>query len=150
MLCIPWMVENQPCAVVTLSPVSAASPTCTNTHPVSPPIYYTQMAPNAIAPRTAIPQQDRQASVRAYIDSTLTALVDQLSLVPTEAQPSIGIRCRATPANCTVNQNNGALEAVQTVEMHRTYSWPGVTAYESWKFSTLLCFCAWKCWPLMP
>ncbi|KAJ5191493.1 uncharacterized protein N7498_010478 [Penicillium cinerascens] len=96
------------------------------------------MAPSASSPRTAIPKQDRQASVRAYIDSTLTALVDQLSLSPAEAKPCIAIRCRATPANCTINRGSGALEAVQNVEMHRTYSWPGATAYESWKFTVII------------
>ncbi|OQD72816.1 hypothetical protein PENDEC_c019G03401 [Penicillium decumbens] len=96
------------------------------------------MALNATFPRADIPQQDRQASVRAYIDTTLTALVDQLSLHPTEAQPSIAIRCRPTPANCTVNRGSGALEAAQNVEMYRTYSWPGATAYESWKFTVII------------
>jgi len=103
------------------------------------------MALNATFPRADIPQQDRQASVRAYIDTTLTALVDQLSLHPTEAQPSIAIRCRPTPANCTVNRGSGALEAAQNVEMYRTYSWPGATAYESWKFSMRFCVINWDC-----
>lgn len=98
------------------------------------------MALNASPPWTGAPQQDRQASVRAYIDNTLTALVDQLSLPPTEAQPSIRIRCRAAPANCTINRDSGALEVAHNLETHRTYSWPGATAYESWKFSTLLRF----------
>lgn len=96
------------------------------------------MALNTNPLRTAIAEQDRQACVRAYIDNTLTGLVDQLSLPPTEAQPSIRIRCRATPEKCTINPASGALEALPDSEMYRTYSWPGVTAYESWKFSTLL------------
>ncbi|KAJ5134412.1 hypothetical protein N7526_005777 [Penicillium atrosanguineum] len=96
------------------------------------------MALNANILRTVIPQPDRQACVRAYIDNTLTDLVDQLSLPPTEAQPSIRIRRRATPANCTINRGSGALEAVPNLEVYRTYSWPGATAYESWKFTVII------------
>lgn len=96
------------------------------------------MALNIISPRGFIPEEDRQASVRAYIDSTLTDLINQLSLPSGQAQPSITLRCRANPTSCVVNRASGALEARRDVNTSRTYSWPGDTAYESWKFSMRL------------
>lgn len=96
------------------------------------------MALNTIIPQGFHPERDRQASVRAYIDSTLTDLFNQLSLPPAQAQPSITLRCRASRTSCVFNRVTGALETRQDANTSRTYSWPGDTAYESWKFSMRL------------
>lgn len=101
-----------------------------NDHLPSPVLYNNTMPLNA--------EEDRQASVRTYIDSTLTDLFNQLSLPPAQAQPSITLRCRASPTSCVFNRVTGALETRQDVKTLRTYSWPGDTAYESWKFSMRL------------
>lgn len=97
--------------------------------------YDNSMALNAIFAQGLNPEVDRQASVRTYIDSTLTEFFNQLSLPPSQAQPSITLRCRASPTSCVFNRASGALETRQDVSLSRTYSWPGATAYESWKFS---------------
>lgn len=82
--------------------------------------------------------EDQQALVRMYINNTLSDLIDQLSLPSDQAQPSITLRCRANPTSCVFNQATGALETRPDVNISRTYSWPGSTAYESWKFSRFL------------
>lgn len=77
-----------------------------------------------------------QELVRNFIDSVLVELLDQLSLPPSDAQPSITLRSRPRQAKCVINPRNGALEAGHWNEgAYRSYSWPGSTAYESWKFS---------------
>ncbi|KAJ5735741.1 Winged helix-turn-helix transcription repressor DNA-binding [Penicillium malachiteum] len=73
------------------------------------------------------------ASVRAYIDNTLTELLHELSLPPSEGRPSITLRRRSNIATYAINRQNGALEAHSKV-LHRTYSWPGNSAYEAWRF----------------
>ncbi|KAJ6097571.1 hypothetical protein N7499_001945 [Penicillium canescens] len=80
----------------------------------------------------------RNPTVRAYIDNTLTALVHELSLSSAEARPSITLKRRANPTACIINPNNGALEASPRVETYKTYSWPGKTAFEAWKFTVTL------------
>ncbi|CAI7669448.1 unnamed protein product [Penicillium pancosmium] len=94
------------------------------------------MALRPISPQTALPDVAPDSSVRAYIDNALTTLIRELTSSPAESQPAITLRCRIVSANCIVNPINGALEAVQRNESYRTYSWPGNTAYESWKFSS--------------
>ncbi|OQD88285.1 hypothetical protein PENANT_c004G10576 [Penicillium antarcticum] len=80
----------------------------------------------------------RDPTVRAFIDNTLTDLVHELSLSPTEAHPSITLKRRANPAACVINPINGALEANLRAETYKTYSWPGTTAFEAWKFTVIL------------
>lgn len=82
-----------------------------------------------------MPGNAAEISVRAYIDSTLTALLHELSLPPSEGQPSVTLRRRKNPAGYTINSQSGALEAVQPVVSYRTYSWPGNSAFEAWRFS---------------
>ncbi|KAJ5104727.1 Winged helix-turn-helix transcription repressor DNA-binding [Penicillium alfredii] len=78
---------------------------------------------------------DRESSVRAYIDHTLASLLHELSQPPSEARPAITLRRRANRTTCIINPNTKALEAQQPAETYRTYLWPGKTAYESWKFT---------------
>ncbi|CAG7978451.1 unnamed protein product [Penicillium olsonii] len=79
------------------------------------------------------------ASVRAYIENTLATLVHGLTLPPSEAHLSLILKRRANSASCMINPVTGALEACPRVESTRTYSWPGKTVYEEWKFS-MTCF----------
>lgn len=78
---------------------------------------------------------DEHASVQNYIDKTLTALVHQLTLPPSEARLSVELSRRANPKSCIINPTTGALEASPRIDSTRIYSWPGKTAYEAWKFS---------------
>ncbi|KAF3395892.1 Meiotic recombination protein rec12 [Penicillium rolfsii] len=78
---------------------------------------------------------DGQGLVRNYIDKVLVDILHQLSLCPSEGQPSITLRCRPRQATCMINPDNGALEAGRDTCAYRSYSWPGSTAKESWKFS---------------
>lgn len=94
------------------------------------------MALRNIRPQAEVPDQVQDASVRAYIDDTLTGLLRELTLPPSEGQPSITLRSRPDASSCIVNPVNGALETVHSSTSYRTYTWPGNTAYESWKFST--------------
>ncbi|KAJ5379022.1 hypothetical protein N7509_012141, partial [Penicillium cosmopolitanum] len=96
------------------------------------------MALRPISPQTALPEVAAGSSVRAYIDNALTTLIQELTSSPADSQPSIILRCRVDPANCIVNPVSGTLEAVQRNESYRTYSWPGNTAYESWKFTVII------------
>jgi len=88
------------------------------------------------SPQAVVIGQTPDSSVRAYIDDTITALLRELTLAPSEGQPSITLRSKPDTSNCVVNPVNGALEAVCGSTSYRTYTWPGNTAYESWKFST--------------
>lgn len=80
----------------------------------------------------------RDPSVQEYIDTTLAALIHGLTLPPSEARLSVVLKRRANPTACTINPITGALEASPRVNTNRTYSWPGKTAYEAWKFSMTL------------
>ncbi|KAJ5723714.1 hypothetical protein N7488_001749 [Penicillium malachiteum] len=79
------------------------------------------------------------ASVRAYIDNTLTELVHELSLPSSEGRPSITLRRRYSTATYAINHQNGALEALHSEILDRTYSWPGNSAYEAWRFCMHMC-----------
>jgi hypothetical protein len=125
---------------VTLSRYPNSTPTTSgwkNTlhhiHQVS--AYAMTMAPDAIPlPLTPASSEDQEL-VRNYIDSVLVEIVHQLSLSPSEAQPSITLRRRPRQATCMINPRNGALEAGPSKGAYSSYSWPGSTAHESWKFS---------------
>ncbi|KAJ5775535.1 uncharacterized protein N7511_000546 [Penicillium nucicola] len=79
-----------------------------------------------------------EATVRAYIDSTLTSLVHELSLSPTVAYPSITLKRRTNPTAYVINPITGALDVSARAETYKTYSWPGATAFESWKFTVIV------------
>ncbi|OQE19574.1 hypothetical protein PENSTE_c015G00811 [Penicillium steckii] len=96
------------------------------------------MALRNIRPQAEVPDQAQDASVRAYIDDTLTGLLRELTLPPSEGQPSITLRSRPDASSCIVNPVNGALETVHSSTSYRTYTWPGNTAYESWKFTVVI------------
>lgn len=83
---------------------------------------------------------DRNDLVQQYINSTLATLVHELTLPPSEAHLSVFLKRRANPAKCIINSTTGALEAASRVDAIKTYSWPGKTAYEAWKFSMTLAF----------
>ncbi|KAK5789493.1 hypothetical protein VI817_008616 [Penicillium citrinum] len=89
-------------------------------------------------PQAVVVGQTPDSSVRTYIDDTLTALLRELTLAPSEGQPSITLRSRPDRSNCAVNPVNGALEAVCGSTSYRTYTWPGNTAHESWKFTIVI------------
>lgn len=78
---------------------------------------------------------ESQGLVRSYIDGVLVDLLHQLTQSPSEGQPSITLRCRPRAATCAINPRNGALETGRNDLAYRSFSWPGRTAYESWKFS---------------
>lgn len=93
------------------------------------------MALSAISLASALASEGQEL-VRHFIDTVLVDLLDQLSLPPSDAQPSITLRSRPRQTKCVINPRNGALEAGHCNESsYRSYSWPGNTAYESWKFS---------------
>ncbi|KAJ5831907.1 hypothetical protein N7474_000218 [Penicillium riverlandense] len=79
-----------------------------------------------------------EASVREYIDTTLTGLLHQLSLPPADSRPAISLKRRPSPASCTINPSNRALEETAGAQVRRSYSWPGRTAYEAWRFTVVI------------
>ncbi|KAJ5689379.1 hypothetical protein N7462_003771 [Penicillium macrosclerotiorum] len=104
---------------------------------VLPIVYDSPMAMKSASSWPALLREDPRASVRAYIDATLTALVDQLALSH-HGHPCITLRRRANSVNCVINPTNGALEPAGRTETYRSYSWPGSSVYESWKFTVIL------------
>lgn len=84
---------------------------------------------------TSWSERDGESLVRRYIDDTLTTLLDELSLAPSEGRPSITLRRRTNATSAVINPSTGALEANQQERVDRTYTWPGSTALEAWKFS---------------
>lgn len=74
------------------------------------------------------------ASVQEYIENQLVAFIHELSLPAAEARLSISLKRRANPTSCIINPITGALDASSRVESMKTYSWPGKTVYEEWKF----------------
>jgi hypothetical protein len=82
-------------------------------------------------------EEPRHSAVREYINNTLATLVRELSLCPADAHPSITLRHRANSTAFIINPINGALEASPGLEIYKTYSWPGKTSVEAWKFSMI-------------
>ncbi|KAJ5381543.1 uncharacterized protein N7496_003971, partial [Penicillium cataractarum] len=93
---------------------------------------------DAMSLATAFVSSEEQQLVRNYIDNVLIDLLNQLTLSPSEGQPSITLRCKSRSATCMINSHNGALEAGRNEDAFRSYSWPGRTAHESWKFTAIL------------
>ncbi|KAJ5672696.1 Winged helix-turn-helix transcription repressor DNA-binding [Penicillium longicatenatum] len=96
------------------------------------------MAQPSIAPSLSVPESTEGTLVRAYIDNTLAALLHELSLPRSEGQPSVTLRRRTSSARYAINQQSRALEAVQPVVSYRTYSWPGNSAVEAWRFTVII------------
>lgn len=76
--------------------------------------------------------------VVSYIESQLSSILCQLC--SQDGTPSITINRRsARQSGCVLNQDTGALEGTSTVRVvPHTYSWPGKTAQETWRFATIL------------
>ncbi|KAJ5620917.1 hypothetical protein N7510_004901, partial [Penicillium lagena] len=64
----------------------------------------------------------RDAPVREYIDTTLTALLHQLSLPTADSHPAISLKRRPSPAACTINPSNRALEGIPSVQVWTRHS----------------------------
>lgn len=94
------------------------------------------MAHEAMSLPLTLRLDEDQEWVRNYIDSVLVDILHQLSVSPSEGQPSISLRRKPRQATCVINSRNGALEAGRNNGAYHSYSWPGGTAHESWKFST--------------
>lgn len=76
--------------------------------------------------------------VVSYIESQLSSILCQLC--SQDGTPSITINRRSSrQSGCVLNQDTGALESTSTVRVvPHTYSWPGKTAQETWRFATIL------------
>ncbi|KAI2793844.1 hypothetical protein POX_a00431 [Penicillium oxalicum] len=89
-------------------------------------------------PSDGLTPDESQNLVRRFIDNVLVDLLDQLSLCPSEGRPSITLRRRSGQTRCTINPKTGALESSIHADTCLSYSWPGRTAFESWKFTVIL------------
>ncbi|KAI5299740.1 Non-essential glycogen phosphorylase [Ascosphaera pollenicola] len=76
--------------------------------------------------------------VTSYIESQLSSILDELCLE--DGSPRITINKRSLKqASYSLNRDTGALEdtSPSRVTPH-TYSWPGKTPQETWRFATIL------------
>jgi meiotic recombination protein SPO11 len=87
------------------------------------------------SPRSLETEEGRDILIQEYINTTLAALIHELTLPPSETRLSLVLKRRASSRACIINPITGALEAITRGDRDRTYSWPGRTAYEGWKFS---------------
>lgn len=74
------------------------------------------------------PDQDR---VVEYINRLLLSIVEELS--KPDGTLSISMKRRSNHAGYNLNLRTGALESSDEVRTY-TYSWPGKTAQEGWRF----------------
>lgn len=72
--------------------------------------------------------QDR---VVEYINQLLVSIVEELS--KPDGTPSISMKRRSNHSGYNLNIKTGALESSDEVRTY-TYSWPGKTAQEGWRF----------------
>ncbi|KAJ5495207.1 hypothetical protein N7539_000323 [Penicillium diatomitis] len=82
--------------------------------------------------------EESQRLVREFIDDILINILDQVSLSPSESRPSITLRRRSNQTQCTINSQTRALEARLNDVTYHSYSWPGRTPFESWKFTVII------------
>ncbi|KMU83283.1 hypothetical protein CIHG_01065 [Coccidioides immitis H538.4] len=77
------------------------------------------------------PHQER---VKQFIESTLASVLDELS--KPDGRPSVTLKRRSKRANnCSLNEETGALQVdTNGREWSVTYSWPGKTVTDAWKF----------------
>ncbi|PGH16343.1 hypothetical protein AJ79_01885 [Helicocarpus griseus UAMH5409] len=73
--------------------------------------------------------------VRAFISNLLDSLINELT--SPNGCPSVTLRRRANQARFSLNPETGALQC-DTLESSCTYTWPGKTVQESWRFAILL------------
>jgi meiotic recombination protein SPO11 len=85
--------------------------------------------------------QVQESTVVRFIEDLLASILDEL--MEDNASPSITFKKRPSRATSTQISPNGSgrdggvLEvANESAEKFITYSWPGKTPYEAWKFST--------------
>ncbi|KAK2748971.1 hypothetical protein FQN57_007254 [Myotisia sp. PD_48] len=73
--------------------------------------------------------------VCAFIDSLLISILDEMSRP--DGNPSISLKRRSTQATYYLNQETCALQSESEIRTC-TYSWPGTTAQEAWRFGVVL------------
>ncbi|PGH36669.1 meiotic recombination protein SPO11 [[Emmonsia] crescens] len=78
------------------------------------------------------PPEDK---VRNFITELLDSLIGDLTRA--DGCPSITLKRRSNHANFSLNPETRALQC-DTTEPSRTYSWPGKTVQEGWRFAILL------------
>jgi hypothetical protein len=78
---------------------------------------------------TDLPPEDH---VEAFINGLLVSIMDELMKI--DGRPSITLRRRPKARECIINSENGALEAPTGQDALITYSWPGKSVYEAWRF----------------
>ncbi|KMU74754.1 hypothetical protein CISG_00684 [Coccidioides immitis RMSCC 3703] len=81
------------------------------------------------------PHQER---VKQFIESTLASVLDELS--KPDGRPSVTLKRRSKRANnCSLNEETGALQVdTNGREWSVTYSWPGKTVTDAWKFGVIM------------
>lgn len=73
--------------------------------------------------------------VRNFVSQLLDSLIDELMGV--DGCPSITLKRRSNHSHFSLNPETGALQR-DTTEPSCTYSWPGKTAQEAWRFGAFL------------
>ncbi|EER41242.1 meiosis-specific topoisomerase Spo11 [Histoplasma capsulatum H143] len=73
--------------------------------------------------------------VRNFVSQLLDSLIDELMRV--DGCPSITLKRRSNHSHFSLHPETGALQR-DTTEPSCTYSWPGKTAQEAWRFAVLL------------
>lgn len=76
--------------------------------------------------------QNARDQVHEYVDSTLAALLDELS--SPDGHPTITLKRRSRKSGYYISPSNGALKAKET-DKYISYTWPGKDAHEVWRFS---------------
>ncbi|WEW56038.1 endodeoxyribonuclease [Emydomyces testavorans] len=79
----------------------------------------------------------KEEKVKQFIDATLGSIIDELS--KPNGRPSVTLKRRPARVNCFLNEETRALQANENVEdCEVTYSWPGKTAREAWRFGVVM------------
>lgn len=87
---------------------------------------------DAIAPGRALDEE----KVKEFMDSTLLSIVDDLS--KSDGRPSVTLKRRSRRTLYSLNAETGALEMDgRGAETIVTYSWPGKTPIEAWRFGKM-------------
>jgi meiotic recombination protein SPO11 len=78
-----------------------------------------------------------ETKVRHFIQTVLVSILDELS--KTDGRPTVTIARRSTGAMHFLNQETGALESRRREPVLCSYSWPGSTVQEAWRFGMTSC-----------
>jgi hypothetical protein len=85
-----------------------------------------------------------ETEVRHFIETVLVSILDEIS--KTDGHPTVTIARRSANAMHFLNQETGALESRHREPVLCSYSWPGSTVQEAWRFGMLcLCLCLCSC-----